>query len=66
MPPKKRPAKIRPQITIEKPPVEDLYWHNEIEEMIKQGYSYKMAYALVSKKKIRELFEKDVKIINGR
>lgn len=62
---KKRPSKIRPQITV-KPPVEDMYWCKDIEEMMKQGYSYQMAYALVSKKKIQELFDKDVKIVDGR
>lgn len=66
MPSKKRPPKIRPQITVEKAPVQDMYWHQEIENTMKLGYSYQIAYALVSKKKIQELFEKDVKIVDGR
>lgn len=65
--PRKRPnSKIRPQITLQKEPVEDMYWFKEIEETMKLGYSYQVAYALVSKKKIQELFDKDVRITEGR
>jgi hypothetical protein len=66
MPGKKRPTKIRPQISGQKPPSQDMYWTKEIEETMKLGYSYEIAYALVSKEKIQELFEKDIKIIDGR
>ena len=66
MPRKKPSSKIRIPITVQKAPVQDMYWHQEIQETMKLGYSYQIAYALVSKKKIQELFDKDVKIIDGR
>ena len=34
----------------------------KIEETMKLGYSYEVAYAIVSKMRIQELFERDVKI----
>lgn len=66
MPRKRPPAKIRPQITIQNNPPDDTYWYNEIQELMKKGYSYKIAYELVSKKKIQELFEKDVRVNSNR
>jgi len=50
----------------QKPPQKDTYWDKEIEEMMQLGYSYEVAYAIVSKRKIQELFDKDVKINDGR
>ena len=44
----------------------DAYWTKEIEETMKLGYPYEVAYAMVSKRKIQELFEKDIKINCGR
>lgn len=66
MPRKRHLGKIRPKITVQTDSSEDTYWHKEIEELMKRGYSYPIAYALISKKKIQELFEKDVRVINGR
>lgn len=66
MPRKRPPSKIRPQITTQIKLSQDMYWGKEIEDMMKLGYSYEMAYALVSKQKIQELFDKDVRIANGR
>lgn len=60
------PPKIRPKIPVQKAPSQDMYWHKEIEDTMKLGYSYEVAYAIVSKQKIRELFDKDEKIIDGR
>jgi hypothetical protein len=66
MPRKKKLVKIRPQITEQKAPSDDPYWHKEVEELMKLGYSFPIAYSLVSKRKIQELFEKDVRVTNGR
>ena len=44
----------------------DSYWTKEIEETMKLGYPYEVAYAMISKRKIQELFEKDIKINCGR
>ena len=40
----------------------DMYWKNQIQEMVKLGYPYAVASSIVSKRKIQELFDKDVKI----
>lgn len=40
----------------------NMYWGIDIQEKMKLGYSYKDAYALVSREKIRELFENDERI----
>ncbi len=40
----------------------DMYWKNQIQEMLKLGYPYEVASSIVSKRKIQELFDKDVKI----
>lgn len=45
---------------------QDRYWEKEIEETMKFGYSYEVAYAIVSKRKIQELFDKDIKINHGK
>jgi len=45
---------------------QDIYWTKEIEEAMKLGYSYEVAYGIVSKRKIQEFFEKDRKINLGR
>lgn len=37
-------------------------WGDDIQAKMGLGYCYKDAYALVSKEKIRELFENDAKI----
>lgn len=66
MPRKRLCSKIRPQITVQKAPSQDMYWGKDIEDMMKLGYRYEVAYALVSKEKIRELFENDVRIADGR
>ena len=42
-------------------PTQDAYWTREIEETMKLGYSYEVAYAMVSKRKIQEFFDKDRK-----
>ncbi len=63
---KRRSKKISPQITLQNNSSQDMYWGKDIEDTMKLGYSYKIAYALVSKKKIQELFDNDVRIINGR
>jgi hypothetical protein len=39
-----------------------MYWGNDIQDKMKLGYSYRDAYALVSREKIRELFENDRKV----
>jgi len=41
---------------------QDIYWTKEIEETMKLGYSQEVAYGIVSKRKIKELFEKDRKV----
>jgi hypothetical protein len=41
---------------------EETIWTQKIEETMKLGYSYEVAYAIVSKIRIQELFERDVKI----
>jgi hypothetical protein len=41
---------------------QEMIWTQKIQETMKLGYSYEMAYAIVSKIRIRELFERDVKI----
>jgi hypothetical protein len=64
--PKRRSKKIRPQTNLQNNSSQDMYWGKEIEDMMKLGYSYKLAYALVSKEKIQELFDKDVRITGGR
>lgn len=65
--PRKRPSsKKRPQITVQKAPFQDMYWGKDIEDTMKLGYSYEIAYALVSKRKIQELFDNDVRITDGR
>jgi len=66
MPSKNRNTKIRPKITLQKIPEQDMYWGKDIEDMMMLGYSYEVAYALVSKKKIQELFENDIRIADGR
>lgn len=66
MPRKRKNTKIVPQIICERTISQDMYWGKEIEDMMKLGYSYELAYALVSKEKIKELFDKDVRIIDGR
>lgn len=43
-----------------------MYWGKEIEDTMKLGYSYEVAYALVSKAKVQELFENDVRISERR
>lgn len=66
MPRRKKLSKISPQITVQKVQAQDMYWTKEILDTMKLGYSYELAYALVSKKKIQELFENDVRINDGR
>lgn len=66
MPRKRSSNKILPKITLQKTPSQDMYWGKDIEDTMKLGYSYKIAYALVSKRKIQELFDKDVRIEDGR
>lgn len=66
MPSKNRNTKIRPKITLHNPTVPDMYWGKEIEDTMKLGYPYEIAYALVSKAKVQELFENDVRIVDGR
>lgn len=50
----------------QKPLQKDMTWEKQIEEMIKFGYPYEIACAIVSKRRIRELFEKDVKVHCGK
>ncbi len=64
--PKRHSKKIRPQTNLQNNSSQDMYWGKEIEDMMKLGYSYQLAYALVSKEKIQELFDKDVRIVGGR
>lgn len=41
-------------------------WNKEIQDMIKKGYSYELAYALISKRKVQEMFDKDIRINEDR
>jgi len=46
-----------------KNPVQEVMtWEKKIEEMMKLGYSYEVAYAIVSRRRIQELFDKDAKV----
>lgn len=45
---------------------QDIYWTKEIEKTMSLVYSYEVAYAMVSKRKIQEFFEADIKINCGK
>ena len=45
-----------------KPLQEVMTWEKKIEEMMEQGYSYEVAHAIISKRKIQELFDKDARV----
>ena len=41
---------------------QEMIWEQKVEETMKLGYSYEVAYAIVSKIRIKDLFERDIKI----
>jgi hypothetical protein len=46
-----------------KNPVQEVMtWEKKIEQMVGQGYSYEVAYAIISRRRIQELFDKDAKV----
>ncbi len=51
---------------VQEPPQQEVYWEKKIKKLMERGNSYAIAYAMVSKRRIQELFEKDVKINDER
>jgi hypothetical protein len=48
---------------LEQKPVQKVTtWEKKIEEMMELGYSYEVAYAIISRRRIQELFDKDAKV----
>lgn len=48
---------------LEQNPVQKVMtWEKQIEEMMELGYSYEVAYAIISRRRIQELFDKDGKV----